>query len=234
MNSALLPVPKIEDDFYDWHARHAEKCVRVAERKDWQLVCLGDSITHMFELAEQGGPRGKRIWDARLAPRRALNLGFGWDRIQNVLWRLDHGEWEGLSPKLAMVLIGTNNLTGTDRARANTPGEIAEGILAIGEKIRGLSPSTEVLVLGIFPRDTPGSALRKSILETNALLAARVPERSGFHYLDLADAFLEADGTIPPRLLNDGTHPTEAGYRAWAEHLEPYWGRFGIAGEGVG
>lgn len=223
MNTALIPVPKIEDDFYDWHARHAEKRALIAERKDWQLVCLGDSITHMFELAHQGGPRGKKIWDAHMAPRRALNLGFGWDRTQNVLWRLGHGEMEGLAPKLAMVLIGTNNLTGTERARANTPAEIVEGILAVGDKILRLSPSTQILVLGILPRDKPESPMRKAIRETNGMLAARVPPRPGFRYLDLADAFTDGSGAIPTRLMNDGTHPTEEGYRAWAERLEPLW-----------
>ena len=83
---------------------------------------------------------------------QTLNLGFGWDRTQNVLWRLAHGEFEGLHPKTVVINIGTNNLTGTANARANTPAEVVQGILAIHEQVRAQSPQSRIIVMGVFPR----------------------------------------------------------------------------------
>ena len=111
-NHAVVPTPKLEQDFYDWHRRHAEM-LRIKHEVDPEIVLIGDSITHMWGglPAEPGRARGAKSWDA-LFGERALNLGFGWDRTQNVLWRIDHGELDGLNPKLVVIHIGTNNLAG--------------------------------------------------------------------------------------------------------------------------
>lgn len=222
-NNALVPVPKLEPDFYDWYLRHEEKCRLVRERRDFQVVCLGDSITHMFELAHQGCVRGKAIWDRDLAPFRPLNLGFGWDRIQNVLWRVENGEVDGLSPALFQVLIGTNHFSSTANCRGNTLDEIAEGHRALVRKLQAIFPESRILVLGVFPRDKAGSALRAGILALNERLRDQYRGLESVRYEDIGDIFLDGQGEIPVAVMNDGTHPTEEGYRRWARAILPVW-----------
>lgn len=102
-NSALIPVPKLEDDSYDWYARHAE-VLRVKGTIDPEVVLLGDSITHFWGGEPRAGQaNGSGAWQATFGKYRTLNLGFGWDRIQNVLWRIDHGEVDGLHPRVIVL-----------------------------------------------------------------------------------------------------------------------------------
>lgn len=221
-NTAIVPVPKLEDDVYDWYARHAA----VLEAKkdfDPEIVLIGDSITHFWggDRPRDELQRGPEVWRALFAGRRVLNLGFGWDRTQNVLWRLDHGEFDGLSPRYVVVNIGTNNLTGTPNARENTPAEIAEGVAAICERVREKSPGSKIILMGVFPRDfLPDNPFRPKIAALNRLLA-RYAASLEMTFLDLAPATLSPDGSISPDILGDGTHPTEKGYALWANALRP-------------
>ena len=152
VNTAVIPVPRLEMDFYDWYERHRD-VLSAKAHLDPEIVLIGDSITHMWG----GTPASNRVngaqaWEQMFGTTRTLNLGFGWDRTQNVLWRLAHGEFEGLHPKTVVINIGTNNLTGTANARANTPAEVVQGILAIHEQVRAQSPQSRIIVMGIFPR----------------------------------------------------------------------------------
>ncbi len=104
------------------------------------LLMIGDSITHGWEGA------GKDVWKKYYEKRNAVNLGIGGDQTQHVLWRLEHGNIDGIRPKLAVLMIGTNN------AGCGNPREIAAGVQAIVEKLRTKLPQTKVLVLAIFPR----------------------------------------------------------------------------------
>src|SRR3954464_10804418 len=107
--STLVPVTQGRDwRVYDWPARHA---AAVALMRDWQpeIVLLGDSITH-FWGGEPGGDHvgGRRtapeVWNRFFGTRPVANLGYGWDRTENVLWRLRHGEFEHVSPKVVVVM----------------------------------------------------------------------------------------------------------------------------------
>jgi len=151
-------LPKIEEDSYIWYDRHFDRC-RLARESNHELVLIGDSITH--------------FWETNLAPEiyhevfdsyQTLNLGFGWDRTPNVLWRLAHGEFFGQTPKLAVMHIGTNNFSGTDRyPGGDSPEDIADGVKAITEKIHELSPETIVLVISIFQRGLNADGRREMI-----------------------------------------------------------------------
>lgn len=220
-NNAIVPATKLENDFYDWWARHDEKKRLVALRKDFELVFIGDSITHLFEVVDAVPLRGGRVWAEYYGGRKPLDLGFGWDRTQNVLWRLQNGEFEGLAPKLVVLNIGTNNLTGTANARTNTTAEIEEGIGAICDVIGRFAPSATVLVMGVFPRGQPADPLRGQIRDLNARLGRHVETRPRRRFLDIGARFLDGEGVIPVELMNDLCHPTEAGYRVWAEAIEP-------------
>ena len=133
-----------------------------------EIVMLGDSITHFWggdpSATGIGGPRNApEVWDRAFAGRSVVNLGYGWDRTENVLWRLRHGEFEGVSPKVVVVMIGTNNIT------LNTPDEIAAGVTAICDEIHQRSPASRILLLGIFPRGATPDANRAKVGTVNQL-----------------------------------------------------------------
>lgn len=220
-NAALVPVPKLEDDCYDWYARHAE-VLKIKVRVAPEIVMIGDSITHFWSGLPKGPMQnGPQAWQRLFGERRVLNLGYGWDRTQNVLWRLDHGEFAGLHPRWVVVNIGTNNFSTTAHAPANTPAQVAEGIRTICVRVRSKSPESQIIVMGVLPRganvDDP---YRIKIAELNKILAElrQVPRIT---FLDIGEKFLQPDGQLPRGLMNDFCHPTEAGYAIWAAALAP-------------
>jgi lysophospholipase L1-like esterase len=222
INTAVVPVPRLEDDSYNWWRRHAETLAARTKLIDPEIVLIGDSITHFWA----GEPRaanhlnGPRAWAETFGTRRVLNLGFGWDRTQNVLWRLDHGEFDALRPKLVIVNIGTNNLSATPNARANQPAEIAEGIAAIVDRIRRKSPTAHILVMGVLPRGHgPGDAWRSPIKSLNVILARQLAGKPDTTFLDISARFLAVDGSLPTELMPDGTHPSEQGYSIWGRAI---------------
>ncbi|BCU76578.1 acetylhydrolase [Luteolibacter sp. LG18] len=221
-NNAVVPVSKLESDSYDWFKRH-EDILKAKEGLDPQVVLIGDSITHFWGGQPQSPgakARGPQAWERAFDGKKTLNLGFGWDRTQNVLWRLDHGEFDGLHPERVVINIGTNNFSGTKNARANTPAEVAEGIREVILRVRSKSPSSKIVLMGVFPRDKAAdSPRRKLIAELNALLKAQWGNVPGVTFLDLGAKFLQPDGTLPVELMSDGTHPTEKGYAIWADGL---------------
>jgi lysophospholipase L1-like esterase len=221
VNTAVIPVPRLEMDFYDWYERHRD-VLSAKAHLDPEIVLIGDSITHMWGgTPVSNRVNGAQAWEQMFGTTRTLNLGFGWDRTQNVLWRLAHGEFEGLHPKTVVINIGTNNLTGTANARANTPAEVAQGILAIHEQVRAQSHQSRIIVMGIFPRGFDASTpLRAAIAEANRLLAQAFAAKDQTTFLDIGAQFLEPDGSLPKTLMSDGTHPSEEGYKIWAKALQ--------------
>ena len=219
-NTALVPTPKLERDSYDWYERHFAEL----EAEKWsraRVVLIGDSITHFWA----GEPRahiqnGPQAWEQAFAGKRVLNFGFGWDRTQNVLWRLEHGELYGLTPRTIILNIGTNNLTGTKNARTNSPEEITEAIALICKKLHAEFPEAQILVMGVFPRGNEANApLRAPIKAINALLPNALKGIESVRFLDIGEKFLSADGTISKEIMPDGTHPSEKGYAIWAKAL---------------
>jgi lysophospholipase L1-like esterase len=220
INTALIPVSRLEPDVYDWWARHHAE-LDLQKHIQPQVVMIGDSITHFWagapEATIQNGPQS---WERLFKGVSAINLGFGWDRTQNVLWRLREGEFDGLHPRWVVLEIGTNNLTGTEHARANTPEEIVDAIAAICEEVHRRSPETHIFLMAILPRGAkPTDALRAPIEQTNRLLTQRFGGNRSASFLDIGKKFLAADGSLPASLMPDGTHPSEEGYRIWADAL---------------
>lgn len=218
-NTAIIPVPKIENDFYEWYERH-EQVRELIRKQPVDIVFIGDSITHMFgglplSNIVHGGP----VWDAHYHGFNVVNMGFGWDRTQNVLWRLENGEFEGIQPKVAVLLIGTNNLTGTENARENSPAEIAEGIESICETIHAKAPKCRILLLGVLPRSP--DIFVGPIREINRLIS-RLDEKDYITFLDFSGKIADDRG-LPRKeyMFEDGVHPNEEGYRVWAESMDP-------------
>lgn len=206
---ALQPVSRINPakPGDGWEARH-NAFNENAAKGDYDMLFIGDSITHGWEGA------GKATWDRFYSHRKALNLGIGGDRTEHVLWRLDNGNVEGLSPKLAVIMIGTNNF------RDNTAQEIGEGIIKIVQRLNAEMPDMQILILGIFPRFQKPHPKREMLAEAS-LIAASIADGKRIHYLDIGDAFLDDDGTLPAAIMPDFLHPNERGYEIWAEAIEP-------------
>ena len=223
-NTAIIPAARLEKDFYDWDARHAE-IMAIKDKLKPEVVLIGDSITHMWggppEEKSGRGNRGLEAWKSVFADRPVLNLGYGWDRTQNVLKRIELGELDGLSPKAVVIHIGTNNLAGTKNARENTPAEIAEAIGVIVDKVQAKCPQTKIIVMKVFPRgEKPDNAYRAKINAINAALSA-LEGNSGVTVIDLTSKFTNADGTISREVMSDFLHPAAKGYMIWADALRP-------------
>ncbi len=199
-----------------WMPRHEQKLAEKEQAEKIDLVWIGDSITHGWEGT------GKKIWDEKFAPRHSLNLGYSGDRTEQVLWRLQHGEVEGIAPKGVVIMIGTNN-TGH---RQDPADQTAAGVRAIVAELRQRLPEAKILVLAIFPRgETTDDPLRRLNTDINALLAEMATEDDGdgdmVSFLDINASFLADDGTLPKSIMPDLLHPNEAGYQKWAEAIEP-------------
>lgn len=224
-NTCLVPCAKLENDSYDWWARH-EKVLKLQKEIDPEIVFVGDSITHFWAGAESIGERGpltRKRWTDRFGKWRTLNIGYGWDRIQNVLWRLEHGEMDGLNPRVIVLHIGTNNVGGTPHARANTPEEIAEGTAEIVRRLEKKAPKARIVVMAIFPREEKaGSFWRRVTAKSNAILAGLVKGDSRVRYLDIGQRFLDGEGNLTREIMADFVHPTDRGYAIWADAIMPY------------
>jgi len=143
-------------------------------------------------------------------------MGFSGDRTQHVLWRLDNGNIEGISPKVAVIMIGTNNSNGND----NTAEEIADGMIAICKKLRAKLPETKILLLAVFPRAEKPCPQREKIAKANKI-ASKSADGKMIHYLDIGPKFLQPDKSISKEIMPDYLHLTPKGYQIWAEAIEP-------------
>ncbi len=220
-NPAVVPVSKLENDSYDWFKRH-EEARALAPKLKPDIVLIGDSITHFWGGLPQGKDRGAKSWADLFGDRKVLNLGFGWDRIQNALWRLDNGEMDGTDPRLVVVNIGTNNLANTKNCRTTTPEETAAGVALLLERVKARAPHAKVVVMAVFPRGaTAASPDRARVAALNTAFRP-VAEKAGATWLDIGPKFLAPDGSIPKSLMGDALHPTDAGYAIWAEALKPH------------
>lgn len=221
-NSALVPVDRLETDSYDWNGRHAA-VLKIQRQLNPEVVMIGDSITHFWAgQPECRNQRGPQAWKELFGARPVLNMGFGWDRTQNVLWRIDQGELQGLRPRWVVINIGTNNFSQTKHARANTPEEVAQGIQAVVRRVRARSPESRIVVMGVLPRGPkPTDSFRAKITALNGLLAEQLNDVPGITFLDIGAKFLQPDGHLPRSLMSDFCHPTEQGYAIWAAALKP-------------
>ena len=193
-------------------ARHEQKLAQ-AKQGPVDLVYLGDSITHNWESA------GKDVWAKYYGNRNAINLGYGADRTEHVIWRItEGGELDGISPKLVILMIGTNNVG----HRSSSPAQTVEGIRKILEIIGEKAPQAKVLLLAVFPRSAnPTDEMRVKVNEINAGLPALADGQRVF-FLDFGKKFLAEDGTLPQEMMGDRLHPGAAGYEIWAEEVEPF------------
>ena len=193
-------------------ARHAG-FVALAKQGGIDLLFEGDSITDWW--FDQTTHEPTAAFAKYFGGMKVADFAIAGDTTQGVLWGLHNGEGQGFSPKAIMLMIGTNN-TGS-----NTPAEIAEGIGAIILENRQDFPNAKILLLAVFPRDTPAHANRLKIAEINKLIAKLVDHQHVF-FLDIGAKFLDpATGVfLPDAFRGDNLHPQEKGYAIWGEAVK--------------
>lgn len=194
-----------------WMVLH-ESNVRRARQGGIDVLFLGDSLTQGWASA------GKEPWDRHFAPLKAASFGIGGDKTGNLLWRLDHGEVDGLSPKLVVLMIGVNNIW----SGRNSGEEIAAGTRAVVEKLRAKLPQTRVLVLGVLPvaaqPEDIGRWRAKGINEH----AAKLDDGAMVRYADFSPKFLQKNGKLlDGAYAPDHLHLTAKGYEVLAKELVP-------------
>lgn len=208
-----------------WMPRHQEILER-NKQGNVDMIFIGDSITHRWGKYK-ASITGEEVWNKYYAKRNAVNMGFGGDRTQNVLWRMQNGEIDGINPKLAVLLIGTNN----SNSDSSTPERIADGIKAIVCELRTRLPKTKVLVLGIFPKgskeqrkekagDTAYNPAWEKIDKINEIVSQIADDKMIF-YLNINKAFLNEKGLFTREVSPDLCHLSKKGYQIWAESMEP-------------
>jgi lysophospholipase L1-like esterase len=201
--------------------RHKQFLERIEKSKgEGDVIFLGDSITQGWE-----GKNNAKIWEESFGAFKPVNLGIGGDQTGHVLWRITDGkELEHLDPKVAVIMIGTNN-TGRDTAE-----QIAGGIKAIVEELKRQKPKIKILVLGVFPRGGKGDAdketktipagkLNKKIPEINAIIS-KLDDGKRVFYKDIGKEFLDKDGGLSGDIMPDYLHLSAKGYDIWGKAIK--------------
>ena len=198
------------------NARH-KQFLKVVEKGEGDVIFLGDSIT-------QGWESNKKTWNEAFGAYKPVNLGIGGDQTGHVLWRITEGkELDPLKPKLAVIMIGTNN-TGRDSGE-----QIAGGVKAIVTELEKQKPDMKILLLGVFPRAgagvkkedlvCPADKLNPKIKAINDIICKLADDKTVF-YKDIGGKFLNADGGLERTVMPDLLHLSADGYKIWADAIK--------------
>lgn len=210
---ASVGVPKHGNArFFELHASF----LRRAAEGPVGVLFLGDSIT-------EGWSKVPDIWDAAWGQYQPANFGIGGDQTQHVIWRIEQGELDKISPKVVVLMIGTNN-TGH-----HTAADIAAADRKIVTMIQSTLPQTKVLLLAVFPRgfrlgrDGASDQWETRMEKIRAINAdlAKLDDGKSIRFLDLGPKFTSADGTITKTIMPDQLHLSPAGYQIWVEGMAP-------------
>lgn len=220
----VIPAPQTRNGVIDagWWSRHERDLAELSASGPVHLLFVGDSITDNYR---KSGPAPDQIfkptWDELFAPHGALNLGVSGDSTQHVMWRLEHGEVDGIAPDDIVALIGTNNTWHDSQAPVAA---VAEGIDAVVLTLHAKLPKARILVLGILPSAVSAEKSTKDIA-INRLVTAEFAQSRFVRTLDLSSIFLQADGALNTSLFYDpalpshgkAVHPNTLGQRKMAQ-----------------
>ncbi len=215
-NSAIRPEPRTDN----YWVKHHEANLAAARKGGIEILFMGDSITDFWQVnsVTRGG---KPVWEKNYVPLHAADFGISADRTQHVLWRMAHGELDGLAPKLVVLMIGTNN-TGLERDNVtprNTAAQAAEGVKAVVREFRTRLPQTKILLLAVFPR-ADNKISPTQIPAINAAIA-KLDDGKNVRFLDIGPKFLNAKGELTKEIMPDLLHPGQHGYEIWADAMRP-------------
>lgn len=193
------------------------KQIESLKGKDVDLVLMGDSIMHFWEW------KHPQSWKTFTQGRTVLNCGYGGDRTQHVIWRIQHGELDGYKAKAVLLMIGTNN----NSSKETKPENVLKGIEKIVALIREKQPWAKIILHPIFPRgvsatDERHAAARGRNDQTNVLLKQFADANArDIIWVDFNAKLVDATGWVPPEIMADKIHPTDKGYDFWMEAVNP-------------
>jgi len=196
------------------HAQLAAK----AKSGGIDLYFLGDSITRRWGCTDPQWAKNLENWKQNFYGWNAGNFGWGADGIQNILWRIENGELDGVHPKVIVILAGTNNI-------GNSPGgeekvaDILAGFRALIDTCREKAPEAKLVLTAIFPRND-NLAVLPEIQKVNEGLS-QLADGKTIYYLNVNDKLANVDGVLFDGMTIDKLHPTVKGYQVWADGLRP-------------
>jgi lysophospholipase L1-like esterase len=213
--SASDPRPRTDPNSLLAHQQLVEK----AKQGGIDVYFVGDSITRRWGTTDPQYRPLLQNWKTNFFGWNAANFGWGADRIENILWRLENGELDGVNPKVIVVLAGINNV-GNQPGDAQKVADISDGLRAIVGVCQTKAPSATVILTAIFPRND-NLAVIPTINQINHNLA-RMADGKKIRYLDVNDKLADKEGrAFPGRLNADQLHPTLKAYQVWADGLKP-------------
>ena len=210
------PVSRTDQNSLTAHAQLLEK----AKKGGIDIYFEGDSITRRWGATDY--PAFLANWKQNFFGWNAADFGWGADTIQNILWRLNNGELDGVQPKVIVLLAGTNNVGRTvppegDDARV---ADITRGLKATLDIMRMKAPNATIILTGIFPRND-NMAVVSTINKINSNLS-KFADGKKVRYLNINGKLADKDGKLFDGMMNDDKlHPAIPGYQVWADALKP-------------
>ena len=208
------PAPRTDKNSQIAHEQLVEK----AKKGGIDVYFVGDSITRRWGTSDSQYREMLQNWTTNFFGWNAGNFGWGADSTQNILWRLENGELDGVNPKVIVILAGINNVGSVPGGEEKVE-NITHGLKAIVRVCQEKAPSAVVVLTGIFPRND-NMAVIPEINQINQNLA-KLADGKKIRYLNVNDKLADADGKLLPGMSNDKLHPTVKAYQIWADGLKP-------------
>lgn len=192
-----------------WNNMH-KLFVERAKKGGIDVLFLGDALT-------QGLSDSRDFWKKNFEPLKAANFGIAGDRTQQILWRIQNGELEGIKPKVVVLMIGASHAFTQDSAE-----KVNAGTRKIIEAIRAKLPEAKILLLAALPLAKNNSAPARAKIATLNALNAKLDDGKSVRFLDMKQKFVESDGTLSEANYQvDFVHLKPKGYELWAEAMRP-------------
>ncbi|HBC85318.1 MAG TPA: hypothetical protein DCZ94_00020 [Lentisphaeria bacterium] len=205
--STMIPATRPDN----WWMPRFKRTSEAMSKEKPDFVIMGDSITGAWEA------EGKDAWAKNFAPLKSCSFGNAGDGVEHLLWRVQNsGLGKDFQPKLVALLIGVNNLFNAD------PMDISAGTKNLIDVIRKASPSTKILVIGVFPVGQKSDDVRRQMIKNVNAQYEKLADNKDIFYLDFSSEFIESDGSISKTLIrSDNVHLTAEGYSRYAEKILP-------------
>jgi lysophospholipase L1-like esterase len=212
---ADVPQERTDENSRIAHRELVQKAQHGATDGRVDAYFVGDSITRRWGCTDPQYRDLLESWRKNFFGWNAANFAWGGDSTNNILWRLENGELEGLQPKVFVILAGTNNLSNEpDEAEI---ADIAQGIKAIVDTCRRKAPEARIILTALFPRNDNRAKL-VAIRQINERIA-KYADGERVRFLNVNDKLADADGNLRSGMMMDGLHPARRGYEVWADGL---------------
>jgi (4-O-methyl)-D-glucuronate---lignin esterase len=213
------PVSRTDQNSLIAHTQLLEKAEK-GKHGGIDVYFEGDSITRRWGATDY--PQLLANWKENFFGWNAADFGWGADTIQNILWRLNNGELDGVNPKVIVLLAGTNNVGRTMPAEGDDAKvtDITKGIKAVLDTMSAKAPNATIILTAIFPRND-NIAVMPTINKINQNIS-KFADGKRVRFLNINDKLADKDGKLFPGMMNgDGLHPAIPGYQVWAGALKP-------------